>query len=526
MIKVSEALVMKSAQKPLPCLVVSEGNDKGKVLTLRPGTTLVGRSRGDILLSDPRMSRCHIAFHYDEKTHSLSFTDLNSLNGTLLNQEKAPKGDLKDGDRIQVGNTCLDCQLAPAEPSVPAKKSKAPKKRRAKKDPNFVQEPVLSHGDLSDGPSAVTDLHSQIKAKFSVNARHRRIAILSIVLLSGLAYLLLKSVPTHPPLEEMVKSVRQLESQGHFTDALELAEAAKLAYPENFGLQMQLGDLYSQINKNEQAIFAYRKAHDLNPNDPMVHLRLVRIYLLSGLEGQAKQEVAHIDTLVKEQRGNREFFLEAAKLFLEFRTLEGASEKVFILAKALQTELAPDSTVGFKLEAQLLLQEGESEKAFEVLSYAKKLDSQDEWILEQMALAKFRMKDLEVASRIVEDWLEVNPQSTKALLIMAYLKVGARDTEGALENLAKIRDVAAHNNNDPHLAEALYVTGQIYLQTDKVDEGRELLATSCKMGYQESCKNQDTDQRAPQSLKKPKDRAIQMLEKTPSPISNSKTEKR
>src|SRR4051794_31186696 len=102
-------MVSKSAITPR--LVIIEGKDKGKVIPLSDGTVVVGRSKGDVIIQDPRISRSHIALHFDGKTSTLSFTDLKSLNGTLVNGNPAEGGPLNDGDRLQLGNTVFDCQL-------------------------------------------------------------------------------------------------------------------------------------------------------------------------------------------------------------------------------------------------------------------------------------------------------------------------------------------------------------------------------------------------------------------------------
>jgi S-DNA-T family DNA segregation ATPase FtsK/SpoIIIE len=75
---------MVSKSKNAPRLVVIEGKEKGRHFPLKSGTTVIGRSKGDVLVQDPRLSRSHVAVHYDEITGKVTFTDLKSLNGTLL----------------------------------------------------------------------------------------------------------------------------------------------------------------------------------------------------------------------------------------------------------------------------------------------------------------------------------------------------------------------------------------------------------------------------------------------------------
>jgi hypothetical protein len=93
-------------------LVIIEGNDKGKTLPLSPGTMIIGRSKTQIVINDPRISREHVKLEFDSEKGTLRFTDLKSLNGCQLNGQPVASGEIKDGDRLQVGNTLLDCQMS------------------------------------------------------------------------------------------------------------------------------------------------------------------------------------------------------------------------------------------------------------------------------------------------------------------------------------------------------------------------------------------------------------------------------
>ena len=95
---------MVSNSKPSPRLVIIEGKDKGKIIPLTDGTCVIGRSKGDVVIQDPRVSRSHVAVHYDSESGKLSYTDLKSLNGTMVNGEPGETGVLADGD-LAVANS-------------------------------------------------------------------------------------------------------------------------------------------------------------------------------------------------------------------------------------------------------------------------------------------------------------------------------------------------------------------------------------------------------------------------------------
>src|SRR3989338_5113760 len=113
---------MEHKTQLIPRLVIIDGKEKGRVITLNTGTQVLGRSKSDIVLSDVRISRTHVSITVDTASGSVSFSDLNSLNGTLINGESRPSGSLKDGDQIQLGDTIFDLQILKVAPEITAQK--------------------------------------------------------------------------------------------------------------------------------------------------------------------------------------------------------------------------------------------------------------------------------------------------------------------------------------------------------------------------------------------------------------------
>lgn len=74
------------------------------------GRTIIGRQPGcDLLLENPQISRQHA--HLDCTPESLQITDLNSSNGTLLNDQRLTpevSSPLKQGDRLEIGPFTLE----------------------------------------------------------------------------------------------------------------------------------------------------------------------------------------------------------------------------------------------------------------------------------------------------------------------------------------------------------------------------------------------------------------------------------
>lgn len=88
----------------------TDGYSPGKRYVIDKPVTLIGRSKSEILLDDPEVSRRHAAIEiYGEK---VVIKDLSSTNGTFLNGLGVKMAFVKDGDMIQVGNTVLKVQFS------------------------------------------------------------------------------------------------------------------------------------------------------------------------------------------------------------------------------------------------------------------------------------------------------------------------------------------------------------------------------------------------------------------------------
>lgn len=99
----------RACTHPLHIMVVIEGPDKGREFTLLPCQMKIGRHPDNhIHLSDNRVSRKHAVLDYDRKLRKYLLTDLQSTNGTYLNDRRVEKGFLSPGDRIRAGSSILE----------------------------------------------------------------------------------------------------------------------------------------------------------------------------------------------------------------------------------------------------------------------------------------------------------------------------------------------------------------------------------------------------------------------------------
>ncbi len=102
----AEPILADTDQKP--CLTVLYGGPVGLVYTLLPGTeTLIGRGyEADIPIEERRVSRKHTVIRVSPEGKVI-IEDQGSSNGTFVNGDRVDKQELKDGDRLQIGYSCI-----------------------------------------------------------------------------------------------------------------------------------------------------------------------------------------------------------------------------------------------------------------------------------------------------------------------------------------------------------------------------------------------------------------------------------
>src|SRR5258705_2159538 len=93
-------------------LIVLQGAEIGRRLRVRRGTMIIGRGFGaEVRVADDLASREHarIECHCDPETEitTYSIVDLGSTNDTSVNTSRVEEAPLRDGDKIQVGDTVL-----------------------------------------------------------------------------------------------------------------------------------------------------------------------------------------------------------------------------------------------------------------------------------------------------------------------------------------------------------------------------------------------------------------------------------
>jgi pSer/pThr/pTyr-binding forkhead associated (FHA) protein len=83
--------------------LISDNNATVEAIKLRRDTTIFGREKGDIVVADHEVSSTHCQICYIEGVYYIF--DMNSTNGTFVNNERVVKSRLSDADTITIGKT-------------------------------------------------------------------------------------------------------------------------------------------------------------------------------------------------------------------------------------------------------------------------------------------------------------------------------------------------------------------------------------------------------------------------------------
>ncbi len=100
--------------------VVRSGREAGRSIALAAGQALtVGRLPAcDVHVDDESVSRRHCTLHARED--GCDVTDLQSANGTFVNDKRVPNAELQPGDKLRIGSTILEFVSAASSEAVPA----------------------------------------------------------------------------------------------------------------------------------------------------------------------------------------------------------------------------------------------------------------------------------------------------------------------------------------------------------------------------------------------------------------------
>lgn len=474
-------------------LVIIEGNDKGKILPLAPGSTIIGRSKTQIVINDPRISREHVKLEFNQEKGTLHFTDLKSLNGCNLNGQSLGAGELKDGDRLQVGNTLLDCQMS----------------RLTELTEDTRKEPVLKTQNISpfEDESEITptqikeskkDSKSKPKHKKKILTKSKKLWIgiaASLVIIwllgkSGGSSNIESGQARQNPSVLDKSEVRGLFASKQYQAALEKAQSLYQKAPLDSDLEELMGDIYFEQQKIESSLQFYKRSIEHENKTKLIHFKLIKAYLAADFVSSAIQHLGVIDQMIKESPEDQELFIELADLLLNHPELNQSFDRAVIISQALQKEIAPNNPIGYRLEASVFIQKKQLKEAEGLYERALALAPDDQTLLEELTMTKLNLQDIPGAKKVTERWLQQNPNEVRALLALSYLDFYEKNYLSTIPHLMKVINLLEKAPEAPRRLEALHLLGLVYWEQGQTNEAASYLTESCKWGFKVSCQHE------------------------------------
>ena len=103
---------LRALDKRIPTLLVLKGADTGLRIAIKNNRVSLGRTiDADIVLNDSLISQCHAEIICDWETGTYTVIDLDSTNGTFVNDRAIDRREVTDGDKIFLGSTILKFTL-------------------------------------------------------------------------------------------------------------------------------------------------------------------------------------------------------------------------------------------------------------------------------------------------------------------------------------------------------------------------------------------------------------------------------
>ncbi len=217
------------ARKPQGRLIVITGKEEGRVIDLRAGSIVLGRSSEcDVTLLDIQVSRRHL--EVTTRNGVVSIRDLGSGNGTFLNEDQVTETELNDGDEIALGDHVLRYE---AEKTVTAVAPKAGGKQRRS-----------GAGGAGVPPVDVVRRARQKRTKGDDGSKGKKIAVAAVAVAGVVAAAVFVLQPETDTPQEVGPSDAEVASrefglgmtkfrEADYEEALERFEAAMENNPEH-----------------------------------------------------------------------------------------------------------------------------------------------------------------------------------------------------------------------------------------------------------------------------------------------------
>lgn len=239
----------------------------------------------------------------------------------------------------------------------------------------------------------------------------------------------------------------------------DIKRAAELS-PENSTYQEQLAMTYIATKDYPNAIKAYEKLYSTNPDRTDVLEILLSLY---GQKKDYENMLATVDRMVSADGESEQTVLTRMHIY----SLQGKKKEEFNTLKRFVDRYPNDMSYQVMM-SNWLLQNGEKQKAFDILQKVQKTDPQNVQAKLSM-IDYYRAENLDSIARKMEEGLLTNPHTstdTKVSIIRSVIANNEASGGDSTKVLSLFRNILAGKQENADLAE-LYVA---YLSLKKMPE--------------------------------------------------------
>jgi putative PEP-CTERM system TPR-repeat lipoprotein len=230
----------------------------------------------------------------------------------------------------------------------------------------------------------------------------------------------IKSEPTNPAPRLLL--VDQYLAAHQLKPALNAAQAAVTALPDNADLLDRLGRLHLMTSDAQQAISSFNKLAGLLPKSPMPQLRLADAQTAAGNAKAVAAAVRRAGELAPDA-------VPVQQALARLALVDGKPEQALAIARTLQAK-HPDDAVGYLLEGDVESRRRQWDAAAAALRKALGRKQPGDSLQRLHAALVAGGKTAE-ADKLATDWRKAHPDDMALVLHLGDMALGRGDLPGA-----------------------------------------------------------------------------------------------
>lgn len=285
------------------------------------------------------------------------------------------------------------------------------------------------------------------------------------------------AIRADPSNEKLAMEVsRRLVLAKQFEQALEVVELAASAPTASATVYAQLGVLYGELDRIEEAVTANRKAIEMDPTALISYHNLYTIYLR---QDDKEQAVSILNEAAGQDSEISDFWLDLAELYANF--YRNHPDSKHLVEEQMKACLSRANEIGVTGARRLRLADGyqlagENQQAvdllLELLEEYQDTVNRKNTIRQKLLSIYISTEDTEGALTQLESLVRDYPTNPQANFLLASYAMEKRDSTKAVEYFRKTIQL------DPGFEQAYYSLAGLLLDDGKPDESVALLETA------------------------------------------------